>query len=221
MGYGFNLGVLYKATPKFNIGFSYKSEVSIDYDGTVDFSPTATGIAPVDASINSIFADQGVRTTIKMPQIFAVGTMFKATDNINLQFDVQWTGWSSFEKLSFDFDNNLLDSEDASNWEDIFTVRIGGEYMVDPFWALRAGYIFDEGAIPDATLKPYLPDANRNELTLGIGYDTLESCCWGRIAIDLALQYLMFDDHTSTYPLFPAAYESSALIIGMGFTYSF
>jgi long-chain fatty acid transport protein len=220
-GYGVNLGLLYKATPKFNIGFSYKSQISIDYEGDVEFTPTPTGISIVDAGINGIFADQGARLSLAMPQIFVVGTMYKAADNINLQFDLQWTGWSCVDKLALGFDNEMLDTELETLWEDAFTVRVGGEYMLDPFWALRAGYIYDQGAVPDATLSPLLPDSDRNELTCGIGYDTLESCCWGRMAIDLALQYIWFGDHTSTLSAFPAKYESNALIIGMGFTYSF
>jgi len=220
-GYGVNLGLLYKFSPKFNIGFSYKSEISIDYEGDVDFTPSRTGIPLVDGTIDAIFYDQKARTTIKMPQIFAVGTAFQPAERFNMQIDLQWTGWSSFENLEFDLDNDMLDAVDPSNWEDAFTFRVGGEYMLDPFWALRAGYIYDQGAVPDATLKPMLPDADRNELTFGIGYDTVESCCWGRVAFDFALQYIMFNDHTSTFSLFPAAYESNALIIGMGFTYNF
>ena len=220
-GYGVNLGMLYKVNPKFNLGLSYKSEIDIDYDGDVDFTPTPTGIPLVDATVGAIFTDQNVRSNIKMPQILAVGAMFKASERFSFEVDVQWTGWSSFEKLEFDFDNDLLDAADVNNWEDVWTLRVGGEYLVSPDWAVRAGYIYDPAAIPASTLKSLLPDAARNELTFGIGYDTHESCCWGRLALDCAVQYIWTKGRTSTFTPFPSDYEANALIVGMGLTLGF
>lgn len=220
-GYGVNLGMLYKVNPKFNFGVSYKSEVSIDYEGDVDFSPFTTGIPDADAVVGTIFSDQKVRTEIKMPQILAFGTMIKAAENVNLQIDLQWTGWSSFDKLDIDFDNDMLNQTDPNNWEDAWTLRIGAEYLVTPYWGLRAGYIYDQGTVPSTTLKPLLPDTTRNWITFGLGYDTLEACCWGRFACDLAVMYFPGSEFDSTHPLFPSNYEADALILGMGITIAF
>ena len=220
-GYGVNLGVLYKVNPKFQIGFSYKSEIDIDFEGDVDFSFTSTGIPAIDATLGAVFYDQGAETNIKMPQIFAVGTMYKFDEKTSLQVDLQFTGWSSFETLPFDFENDMLDTVDENNWDDTLTFRVGGEHWFAHEWAFRAGYIFDQAAIPESTLKPLLPDSSRNELTLGLGYDTKESCCWGRFALDLAMQFIWADEVTSTYPYFPATYESDAMILGLGVSFTF
>jgi long-chain fatty acid transport protein len=220
-GYGVNLGFLYKAAPNFSFGVSYKSEIEIDYDGDVDFTPTSTGIAAVDATIGAVFSDQNIRTTIAMPQILAFGTMFEVNPDFGLQVDLQWTGWSSFKNLVFDFDNDLLDSTDVNNWEDTWTFRVGCEYRPALEWALRAGYIYDQATIPLATLKPLLPDSSRNEVTFGLGYDTKETCCWGRLGLDFAVQYIWAAARTSTFAHFPADYESNVLILGTGISLSF
>ncbi len=220
-GYGFNVGALFRASPRFQIGFSYKSQVSIDYDGNVDFTVPSTGIALFDAILSATFADQSVSTTIDMPYIIVVGSMFRVTDNFNVQLDVQRTGWSCYDELAISFQNPALDFADAGNWNDIWTYRLGFEYVMNRELSLRLGYIYDHTPILDSTLKPILPGASRNEITGGFGYDTLDSCCWGRVVIDFALQYLWFAPRTSTYVPFPSEYESNALILGLSFTYRF
>ena len=219
-GYGFNVGALFRS-PRFQIGVSYKSQISIDYEGEVDFTVPSTGIALFDAILGANFADQSISTTIEMPYIIVVGSMFRVTDNFNVQFDLQRTGWSCYDELAVSFENPALDFADVGNWNDIWTYRLGFEYVVNRELALRLGYIYDHTPIPDSTLKPILPGASRNELTGGFGYDTLDSCCWGRMIVDFALQYLWFEPRTSTFLPFPSEYDSHALIVGVSLTYRF
>ena len=116
--------------------------------------------------------------------------------------------------LEITFDNPMLNTTDVNNWDDTWMFRIGGEYQMSPDFALRAGYIWDETPIPDSSLKPLLPGASRNEMTLGFGYNTLDKMGWGKMTLDFALQYLWFADRSSTFALFPADYSANALIIG-------
>lgn len=220
-GYGVNLGALYVVDESFSFGASYKSEISIDYDGDADFTTTSTGNPIYDMILGALFVDQGIKTNIKMPQIFAVGTMFRPGDDFSFQVDLQWTGWSSFESLDFDFENDTLDQSDDNDWGDAWTFRVGGEIMMTPELALRAGYIYDQAAIPLSTLKPLLPDTSRQEVTFGFGYDTSASNSWGNAILDFAIQYIWGDDRTSTFLLFPSSYESNVLILGAGITLSF
>ena len=48
--------------------------------------------------------------------------------------------------------------------------RIGGELMATPALAIRAGYIRDENPAPERSVTPLLPDADRDEISLGLGY---------------------------------------------------
>jgi long-chain fatty acid transport protein len=216
-GYGFNLGALFKVNPQFQIGLSYKSKVSIDYEGTVDFSTPIIGVAALDAVLGGLFMDQSIKTTIDMPQIFVAGIMYRPSEKTSFQADIQWTGWSSFKKLAVEFNNAALNFSDPADWKDSLMFRIGGEYLISQRMALRGGYVRDQTPIPDGTLKPILPCASRNELTAGIGLLDRR----GRGSIDVAVQQIWFEERTSTYPLFPATYNSSALILGVTFSYKF
>jgi long-chain fatty acid transport protein len=220
-GWGFTVGALAKLSEKFQVGFKYQHEIEIDYEGDADFSYTAAGHPLVDGAAALLLTDQSVTTSITMPWELVVGAMFKASDDLTMEFDFQYTGWSSYETLEILFANPMLNTGDEGDWDDTYMIRVGGQYDVAREWALRAGYIYDTSPIPDSTLKPILPGADRNEFTLGIGYNSKEACCWGRVTFDAAIQYLMFDDRTSTFPEFPADYESTALIFGAGIGITF
>ena len=53
---------------------------------------------------------------------------------------------------------------------------------------LRGGYLYHEGAAPDQTVTPLLPEGPRNEFTLGGGFKL-----GSRFALDLAYQYIRQD----------------------------
>lgn len=220
-GVGFTVGAMIKVNEQFQIGAKYQHEVELDYEGDVVFDYTASGHPLVDGTAAVLFQGQSVNTSITMPSEFVVGAMFRVTPKMILEADYQFTKWSSYKSLNVQFDNPLLDLEDEGNWDDTWMIRIGAEYWVDREWAVRGGYIYDTSPIPDDTLKPLLPDADRNEVTLGFGYDTKESCCWGNLTADFALQWVLFEDRTSTFPQFPAAYSTDVLIIGFGFGINF
>jgi long-chain fatty acid transport protein len=220
-GVGFNLSALWKVNEQFSLGVKYQHEVEIDYEGTVDFTATPTASALVNGIINNIFTDQDVKTSITMPAEFVAGLSFKASEDLTLNADVQWTKWSVYDQLDIAFTNPTLNFGDVNSWDDSWMFRFGGEYWVSHDFALRGGYIRDTNPAPDNTVKPLLPDSDRNEFTLGLGYDTKESCCWGRLNLDFAMQYVLFEERTSTYPLFPATYESDALILGFGIGVTF
>jgi long-chain fatty acid transport protein len=214
-GMGFTLSALYKVNEQFNIGVKYQHEVEIEYDGDVAFTPVATGMPLVDGTVAAVFTDQSVGTTVTMPSEFLVGLMYKPTDKLILSSDVQYTGWSSYEDLEVEFERGLLEITSTGDWDDSWMVRLGGEYRMTREWAVRAGYIRDTTPIPDENLHPLLPDADRNEVTAGFGYDTREACCWGGWSADFAIQYIMFEDRVSEDPEFPAAYnDNDALIFG-------
>jgi long-chain fatty acid transport protein len=220
-GYGFTVGALMKASENLQLGIKYQHEVEIDYEGDAEFAYIAAGHPLVDGAASMLFVDQGAKTTITMPAELVVGVMFKPSDKLILEVDLQYTKWDSYETLVGELDNPMLSFEDPGNWDNTFMVRVGAQYEMAREWAIRGGYIFDTSPIPDNTLKPILPDADRNEFTAGLGYDTKEACCWGRFTADFAIQYILFDERTSKYPEYPATYETDVLILGFGIGLNF
>lgn len=70
-------------------------------------------------------------------------------------------------------------------WDDTVAGSLGieGQPMADRPLVVRAGYLFETGAPPDATLSVLNVDGTKHLATLGAGYRT------GRWSIDLALGY--------------------------------
>src|SRR5437762_9590346 len=107
--WGWNVGVLWQATPQTRIGAAYRSAIKYDIDGNVNFdNPTAVGplpptLAPVGAAIlngvNAQLFDGGVTLKIKLPQTANVSIFHQFDSKWDLMADLQYTGWSSIEQL--------------------------------------------------------------------------------------------------------------------------
>jgi long-chain fatty acid transport protein len=54
-------------------------------------------------------------------------------------------------------------------------VRLGAEYdVLDPLTA-RIGYLYNTAAAPDAVVTPLLPENDRNQFTIGLGWRPVET----------------------------------------------
>ena len=206
-GLGAHVGVALDLGERVRLGARYMSRVEIDYEGDADFSQIETGIplpannpfdvpagTPIDEALAPLFeegpfADGAVETTITMPAQAVVGVAFEATQQLKLHGDVQWTGWSEFDRVFIDFENPATPDEIlVENYDDTITTRAGAELRVDPV-ILRGGWIWNEAAAPDQTVTPLLPEGERNQLTAGVSYPVAEG--W---TVDFAYQFLLQSD---------------------------
>jgi long-chain fatty acid transport protein len=63
------------------------------------------------------------------------------------------------------------------------------DYQATPTVAIRGGALYHNGASPDQSVTPLLPEGNRVEGTLGAGINLTP-----RLRLDLAYQYLQQQD---------------------------
>lgn len=195
----FNLGILYKATDALSIGLSYRSETKIEFEGTAKFTDMAALAGPVPANF---FPGGTGKTTLPMPSNIIVGVAYKVTKDFTIEADYQHVGWKAYDQLKLDIPVGPSvtlapgmtigplqgPSTLVKNWEDGYLIRVGGEYKLDKL-ALRAGFIYDKTPQPDAVVEPMLPDANRMEVTVGLGYQFSES-----VAAHVGYQIISFAD---------------------------
>jgi long-chain fatty acid transport protein len=87
--------------------------------------------------------------------------------------------------------------------------------------ALRAGFIYDKTPQPDAVVEPMLPDANRIEVTIGLGYAISKN-----LNINATYQLISFSDRNGSlsysaapkyYPVtvINGSYSNSANLVGI------
>jgi long-chain fatty acid transport protein len=188
-GVGANIGLLYKVSPKFQIGLSVKSPVTIKLSGTRSLtaylpndSATASQIEPIDPvaashlrgyTLSSSFDSE---TKLKLPADLGVGVAIMPYSNLTVTADVNLTTWSSLKELKFtetgkDPFGNPVSYTVPFEWKDVTRFSLGLEYLPAKKLALRAGYFLDPTATPDKTLNPMFFDSGeKNGYTLGVGY---------------------------------------------------
>ncbi len=218
-GYGFNVGILHKVNPRFSWGLSYRSQITVDYEGDARLTQIATGNAQLDALIASrtpFNRDLPVETGIDFPDQASLGLAFSVTPDLLVETDFNWTGWSSFEEVKIDFTggtgNSLDDQAIREDWEDANNYRLGLRWNASPTSQWRLGYVFDETPQPEEAVSPLLPDADRNGFTLGYGHT-------GAVGFDLSVMYLDFKERTRAKSFdnedpFFGTYNTQAILVG-------
>ena len=143
---------------------------------------------------NAKMSNDTVQGALNMPMILRAALRYR-TDN----FDVELTGvyeqWSVFEEISVN--PNSISVEDApgvgaipigamsipQNWQDAFSVRLGGDYQISENWTVRAGYAFETGAVPEEYYSLFAPDPDKHLISGGMRHD------WGNVYLDTSVGF--------------------------------
>ncbi|MBF8295070.1 MAG: hypothetical protein HW389_1615 [Bacteroidetes bacterium] len=223
-GINFNAGIIWKPTEAISVGLTYRAETKIEFDGDATFGsipnidPDGPGPIPV---LTALFPSGTTgKATLAMPSNLAGGIAYDVNQDLSIQAAVEFVGWSSYDKLEVSFDKPVAGSKtmvEIADWKNSILIRVGGEYRIDKL-ALRAGFIYDETPQPEKSVGPVLPDADRMEFSLGLGYRLTNT-----VDLDIAYQYVKGSDRTVTAPTnsFPGTYKSSASLFGLSLGFHF
>lgn len=213
-GFGFNVGLLHKPNDFFSWGLSYRSAIEIDFGGDGRFTQRPTGNATFDGLVAAAIPfgqDLPIETSIEFPDQASLGLAFRATERLTWETDLNWMGWSTFDRVDIRFSGNpQFDSTIDAEWGDSYNIRTGFDLACGDRNHWRFGAYFDETPQPDPSVGPLLPDADRFGISAGFGR------VGERVTFDLALLYIEFEERsTSTNDNnFNGTYESSTLLLG-------
>ena len=218
-GVSFNAGVLYKPTEQVSLGLSYRSLVRIKFEGDATFTdvpniPLPSPPYPPGLTLPALFPDQTGTTKLPMPADLKAGIAYNVNENFTVEGDFEYVFWSAYDSLVLEFDKGVGGDKvlaQEKDYKNSFLVRFGGEYRFEKV-AIRAGFVYDQSPVPDKSLEPLLPDANRVEGIIGVGYQFNKN-----FRADLAYQYIKASERTVTSPtnVFPGTYNSTANLIGL------
>lgn len=200
-GYGFSAGAIYKVTKEISVGASYRSSVKLDATGTANFDPARTTYPVGDAS-----------SSLTLPTTAFVGAAYTPIENLEVEADYQYVGWSSYDKLAIEFTADPTKNSSATkDYRNTYILRVGAEYTMGEF-QFRAGYLADRTPVKAKYVDPILPDANRNGTNLGVGYKIND-----QFSVDVAYMFLKFDQRkvTGTDVTFDGTYNQSANLVGI------
>ena len=228
-GWGFHIGMLVKASDRLTVGARYLSKVQVDFTGTASFTQVPTGLvlppgnpivpggaaAPLDVVLATAFAagqplsKQDASTSIKMPYQIVAGIAYKVMDNLTALADWQHTEWSEFQtlKLGLAVAPSITEPENYGNTD---AFRFGLDWQAQSWLAIRAGALRHNGASPDESVTPVLPEGNRFEGTLGAGIQLMK-----QLRLDVAYQYLQQQDRHGRMVDPPAGVSGAAVNHGL------
>jgi long-chain fatty acid transport protein len=187
-GYGGNAAVQYRIIPeRLHAALTYRSRVKLSFDGNADFSPG-------NPDFSRSLPDQPGTAAITLPDILTAGVMGRPRPDLTLELDANLVLWHSYDRIDINFSVPGTPGHTIQpDGRNAVTLRAGADWAVQqaPGLHLRAGFIFDGGAIPSQGLGPGLPDATRLDGTVGVGYAR------GMIKADLGYMLVYFLSATS------------------------
>jgi long-chain fatty acid transport protein len=223
---GYHLGAQWQVTPSTRFGLAYRSEIKTHLEGHADFTlpanlPAALGAAKV------VFVDQGVGTTLKLPQSVSFSVYQNLTDRFDVMADATWTNWKTFKYLDINFANPTTESvagkPQFENWRDTMRYSAGVTYKWSDSLKLRGGFCYDSAAVRGPEFRtPRIPDAQRFWLATGLNWQINEHS-----SIDAAYVHIFVDDpvidnsiHTANQHL-KGRIEAYMDIMSLAYTYRF
>jgi long-chain fatty acid transport protein len=218
-GWGWNAGILWKPTPAFSFGASYRSHLNSDFDGSAKFTQRETGDPVFDAIVAAqLPARAKAKVSVDTPAIADLAIAWHCPgQSFTISGDAVWTEWSKFSNLNIDFPNGEVpDIARKTGWKDVWSYRVGLEQKFQS-WAVRAGFVYDQSPQPDSDVGPLLPDSIRRGYCIGFGYYGEH---WG---VDLADMYLPFQERKTRTNVdnFNGSYKLTANLIGVNIRLAF
>lgn len=220
--FGYNLGILYEPTDQVRLGFTYRSEVETKFKGDANFGGLPTAAFPTGTTGS---------TTLTLPSSWVAALNVRPMDNLTLEVDYVWWGWSSYDKLVINFsqtvpalitpDNpqgKVLPSE--RGYRDSWQLRGGVEYSDFGVEGLtvRGGLAYDATPLPEKYMDPTLPDSDRLLFSGGVSYDLTDY-----LAIDASYIFIRAKERKNTTSVngFHGVYNTYANLPSLGITMKF
>lgn len=213
-GMGYNLGVYFKPNDKLSIGLTYRSKVKMTLDdGTATFN--------VPPGLNSNFPDGAFSASLPLPSTTSLGLGYRFSEKFMMTFDFNYIAWSTYKSLMFDYANNtssLQDTDSPRNYKNAYAIRVGSQYMLTEKFALRLGAAFQKTPIKDGYVTPEIPDADRINLTCGLGYLISEHL---RADASFTYEYFMTRKDTNIENNMYGTYKTRVYVPGVSLSYKF
>lgn len=211
-GSTFNFGVLITPVKEISLGFSYRGRANLKAtDGTLTFS----GLGSLAGQ--SEFANGTVSTSVPLPASWSIGLAYKG-DKYSVEADYQWVGWSAYTSLNLNIAQGSTTTEKSivGDYNDSYVLRVGGDYIINRMFTVRAGVFYDKSPVPDMYLEPLLPDADKLGLNIGVGVNVTNN-----ITVDASYMFLPFKQRTTTTSAidFNGTYNTTANLLGIDVSY--
>ncbi len=163
---GYNLGVLWQPHEKISLGATFRSSTPVTFEGDTDFF--LYGAVPS--------THRSAEMELKFPLGAVAGISYRPTPKWNLEFDADYTDWSSFGTTTIHQSGSdrygfvvPFDIGETNNWRGSWMYEFGVTRYFDKGWHVSAGYVFSETSVPDSHYSPLAADLDRHFFSIGVG----------------------------------------------------
>ena len=162
---GYNLGLLWQPHRKLSLGATFRSSTEFTMTGHTEFEQQPV-IQPTRLTSKADF---------EFPLTAVFGISFRPTPEWNLEFDADYTDWSSLGAISirqqtpppFPVQQNI---PVMLEWQSSWNYSVGLTRYLEHGWRVSAGYVFNENSVPDAYYAPLAADLDRHFFSVGVGH---------------------------------------------------
>lgn len=140
-GLGASFGLIYKALPNLQVGFSYTSEMDIS-----EYTFNGTSLLPNPSNMPNAIGEGEYTMDMDSPQNIAFGVAFRPMPKLQIEADVKWYNFSAV------MDEIVITTPVGSSipvhfgWEDQTVYSLGLDFQANECMTLMAGYCY--GATP-------------------------------------------------------------------------
>ena len=183
---GYNAGVLWQPHKTISLGATFRSESPFSLEGRSEFERQPI-LQP---------SSRHARADFTFPLTAVAGISFRPTPKWNIEFDADYTDWSSISSTSIRLDNPPFPIRAVIpltlDWKPSWVFELGATRRFDNGWHASAGYVFNQNSVPNDYYTPLLADLDRHFVTAGVGH------AGKRINWDVAYQFGYGPPHTVT-----------------------
>lgn len=218
-GFGWNAGILYELDKNNRYGFTYRSEVKVDFDGAYSSQlPSAynqiLGSFGLPAGTDGRTVDGSL--TLNLPEMWELSGYNRVAPKWAVHYSLTYTSWSQFQELKAKSSGGQQLFYKDENFKDAMRIALGTTYYMDDNWTFRGGIAFDDSPVPATTRSISIPDQDRLWLSLGTTYAFNQDA-----SVDLGVSYM--HGQSVTINEAPYTFKSSgrAWLYGANFNYAF
>ncbi len=215
-GVGWNVGIRLDLTERQHVAATYRSAVSVDYDG--DFTVSGT---PAPVAATGLGRPSDLSSEVEFPSSAVFGYGIEVTESVRVGLDAEWVEFSTYDQLPVDIGANsalMPTTSIPQNWDDIWSFGVGADCQVSEQCVVRGGYKFMPSPVPSETLSPTLPDSDKHQVSVGVGFRM------GDQRVDLAYAYSFYENRTVTdnvNPAYNGTYDLHSRLLAVSYGLNF
>ncbi len=231
--WGWNVGLLWDLNAATRVGLSYRSPITYKITGNVGFDNPTPSVAPPLAGVVGQLTQQinaqalyngGITADLKVPATANVSIFQSLNDRWDWMADLQWTGWSTLQNLTFVRTTGTVLQSTPENFDDVWRVSGGLSYRYNDQWKFRGGLAWDQSPVNTTDRTVRLPDGDRYWVAGGAQYKFSP-----QLKFDIGLAYLFVkqgdinqnEGSTASNALVSGHYDSNVVIVSGQLVYSF